>query len=104
MEDVLTRVSRLERLLILVQTARHGLTDYCRNRHLRRLLQTETLPRATDAVVRLLDLEAMLDLQRRQDRAAYSIARHIEVLIALMSEAASLRAIRKSRRRLAPMG
>ncbi|NBD28880.1 MAG: hypothetical protein GVY31_02435 [Alphaproteobacteria bacterium] len=99
MEDVLTRVSRLERPQILVQTARHGLTDYCRTRHLKRVLHTETPPRVTEAVLRLLDLEAVMDLQRQEDRAAYSIARHVEVLIALMSEAASLRAIRKSRRR-----
>ena len=104
MEDVLIRVSRLERPLILVQTARQGLTDYCRNRHLRRVLQAEVPPRASDAVVRLLDIEAAMDCQRRQDRAAYSIARHVEVLIALMSEAATLRAIRRSRRRLEPMG
>jgi len=104
MEDVLTRVSRLERPQILVQTARLGLTEYCRDRHLRRLLKTDTPPQASDAVIRLLDMETALDSQRQQDRAAYSIARHVGVLIALMSEAATLRAIRKSRRRLAPMG
>ena len=103
MEDVLTRVSRLERPQILVQTARQGLTDYYRNRHLRRLLQADVPPRESDALLRLLDMEAALDFQRRQDRAAYSIARHVEVLIALMAEAASLRATRKSRRRLEPL-
>lgn len=44
MEDVLTQISRLKRPTLLVRTARHGLDDYNRVVHLRRLLKQRICP------------------------------------------------------------
>lgn len=99
MEDVLTLLGRLQRPHLLVQTARHGLRDYSRTRHLKRVLKSETLPRPTEAILRLMEVEALMDIQRKEERAEYSFARHIEVLIALMAEARDLQGIRKARAR-----
>lgn len=99
MQDVLTLISSLKRPTLLVRTARHGLQDYDRIVHLRRLLKTETLPGPGQAIIKLLELEAMLNAQRKEKRAEYSVARHIEVLVALMCEASILKASKASRGR-----
>lgn len=100
MEDILTMIGRLKRPHLLVQTARHGIEDYSRPRHLRRLLKTETLPRHADAIMRLMQLEAEHNDLRLAERADYAFARHIEILIALMCEARDLKAARRSRGRV----
>jgi len=61
MEDVLTMISRFKRPTLLVQTARHGLQNYNRIVHLRRLLKTEALPGPSQAIVRLIELEAVVE-------------------------------------------
>lgn len=94
MEDIQTRISRLERPQTLVRTARHGIESYNRLLHLRRLLKSEHVPSPGQALVKLLDGEAMLEAQRLDHRADYSVARHVEFLIAIMCEARSLKAIR----------
>lgn len=99
MEDILVTVNRLHRPTLLVQTARHGLQDYCRTRHLRRVLKSDSLPRPGEAILRLLEIESHQDELRRAERAEYSFAGHIETLIALMCEARDLRAIRRARQR-----
>ena len=87
MSDLRCRLSRLHRPRLLIQAARHGQGDYRRDRDLGRLIGTGTLPTPKVAVLRLLSEEEHLEEIRQQGGAAYSVARHIDVLIALMAEA-----------------
>ncbi|CUH62530.1 hypothetical protein TG4357_00161 [Thalassovita gelatinovora] len=91
MTDQLDLLSHLRRPALLIRAARHGVTQYNRNLHLRRLLLTASLPTNGPALTLLMDIEDDLDHQRKEDRASYSCARHIEVLIAMMGEARLLR-------------
>lgn len=93
MQDILTRVEGLKRPPLLVRAARFGLDDYCRDGQLPRLLHTLSAPRAGQAILALLDIESDLDDRRQQQSADYSVARHVEVIIALMAEARLLRAL-----------
>ena len=97
MEDVLTQITRLKRPTLLVRTARYGIEDYNRLIHLRRLLKTDNLPSPGKAVVKLMELETILNDQRVDKRAEYSVARHIELIVALMCEARILKASKASR-------
>lgn len=99
MEDVLTQISRLKRPKLLVRTARHGLEDYNRVIHLRRLLKTDNLPGPGKAILKLMEIEAMIDTQRTTQRAEYSVAKHVELIVALMCEARILKASKASRDR-----
>tara|TARA_R110002073_G_scaffold302592_1_gene470332 strand:- start:725 stop:1039 length:315 start_codon:yes stop_codon:yes gene_type:complete len=92
MLDVLGMVGALERPKLLVNAARFGLDDYDRERHLRRVLRTDHLPRPAQALMMLLDLESVMDGQRTAKQAEYGIARHLDLLIAIMGEARILRA------------
>lgn len=96
MEDVLTQITRLKRPTLLVCTARHGIEDYNRLIHLRRLLKTDNLPSPGKAVVKLMDLQIILNDQGVDKRAEYSVARHIELIVALMCEARILKASKAS--------
>jgi hypothetical protein len=87
MEDIATLVSRLSRPRLMVRAARIGAQDYSRNRHLHRLLSLSPLPGPAQAVLRLMELEAVLDGHRRAGDAGYQLARHLDVLIALVGEA-----------------
>ncbi len=93
MQDILSRVEGLKRPPLLVRAARFGLDDYNREGQLPRLLRTLAPPRAGAAILSLLDIEADLDERRRDQSADYSVARHVEVIIALMAEARLLRAV-----------
>ena len=101
MEDVLTMISRLKRPDLLVRTARHGIQDYNRIVHLRRLLRTETLPSPGRAIIKLMEIEAVTNAQRCESRAEYSVAHHVELIVALMCEARILKASNASRERAA---
>lgn len=99
MEDVLTQISRLKRPTLLVRTARHGIEDYSRVIHLRRLLKTENLPGPGQAIIKLMEIESVLNELRLAKRAEYSVARHVELIVALMCEARILKASKASRAR-----
>jgi hypothetical protein len=99
MEDVLTQISRLKRPTLLVRTARHGIDGYNRVIHLRRLLKADITPGPGQAIFKLMELEAMLDLQRTTKREEYSVAKHVELIVALMCEARILKASKASRDR-----
>jgi hypothetical protein len=85
MTDFRSLLANLSRPRLLIRAARFGLGDYRRERDLRRLLAAHLNPERT--MPHLLDVEAQLEQTRRAGDAAYSVARHIEVLIALMAEA-----------------
>lgn len=86
-------LSTLRRPKLLMQTARHGLADYDRQRDLRRILRLPAAPVPGRACVEtLLALE-----QAHEDRRArpydqpgcpWRAAQHVEVLIALLAETA----------------
>lgn len=94
MQDLFGMVAALRRPALLVRAARFGLEDYCRDTHLPRILRGggSAPARTGSAVMRLLELEDSLDAKRRTRAADYSVARHVEVLIALMAETRLLRA------------
>ena len=82
--DVCALLAELRRPQLLIRAARCGLADYRRDRDLRRLLDGQPSP--DRAVRRLLHEEERLEDIRKAGEASYSVTRHIEVLIALMSE------------------
>jgi hypothetical protein len=91
MSDLSTILANLRRPRLLVRAARHGMGDYRRDRDLRRLINAATPPSPESALKRLFDAEEQTEETRRNGDAGYSIARHIELLIAMMSEARLLR-------------
>ncbi len=86
MTDLQTRVAALRRPRLLVRAARIGARDYDRDRDLTRLIGRATAPSPEAAVRWLIDTERHLEEQRRAGAAAYSVLRHVEILISLMSE------------------
>lgn len=83
MTDVRTLLTDLRRPRLLIRAARFGLADYRRERDLKRLVDG-TRPEQT--VPRLLSEEERMEAERLAGLASYSIARHVELLIALMAE------------------
>ncbi len=77
-------LSDLRRPRLLIRAARHGLQDYRRERDLRRLVGTSLTPQST--VLTLIDQESRLEETRLRGDGTYSVAHHVEVLIALMAE------------------
>ncbi|MFN3577134.1 MAG: DUF6477 family protein [Tabrizicola sp.] len=89
MTDCRSLLASLRRPRLLMRAARFGLGDYRRERDLRRLVDHAASPEET--VTSLMSVEARLEATRQAGDAAYSVARHIEVLIALLAEARFLR-------------
>ncbi|MGQ0566376.1 MAG: DUF6477 family protein [Gemmobacter sp.] len=87
MQDFRSFLAGLRRPRLLVRAARHGLQDYRRDRDLGRLIQARAGVRPEAALEQLFETEEALEATRRAGDATYSIARHIEVLIAMMAEA-----------------
>lgn len=84
MTDIRTILANLRRPRLLIRAARFGLEDYRRDRDLRRLVKESVNP---DKVLpELLAEEARLEQIRRTGDLNYPVARHVEVLVALMSE------------------
>ena len=71
---------------LLLTAARHGMADYRRHRDLPRLIGPGVPPAAI--IDRLTDIESRLEAARRKDDPLWSCLRHVEVLIALLSERA----------------
>lgn len=91
MSDIRVILANLRRPRLLMHAARFGLGDYRRDRDLRRLASLTGTPEQT--VETLLSVEEGLEETRLAGDAAYSVARHIEVLIALLAEARLLRRV-----------
>lgn len=84
MTDVRSVLANLRRPRMLIRAANCGMIDYRRDRDLRRLFKSAPPPE--QAVTDLLDEEQRLETTRRSGEVSYSVARHIEVMIALLSE------------------
>ena len=89
MSDFYKSLATLRRPRLLLRAARFGLGDYRRDRDLRRLVKCGHSPEET--VPSLMSTEEQLEATRLSGDASYSIARHIDVLIALLSEVQLLR-------------
>lgn len=87
MTDFRALLADLRRPRLLIRAARFGMADYRRERDLKRLIDTISPASPEIALPRLLREEEKLETTRRAGDASYSLSRHIEVLIALMSEA-----------------
>ncbi|NUB43008.1 hypothetical protein GEU84_001305 [Fertoebacter nigrum] len=83
MNDFRSLLADLRRPRLLIRAARHGLADYRRERDLRRLIGTAL---ADQALPQLWSEEERMEATRQTGDASYSIARHVELLIALMAE------------------
>ena len=84
MTDFRSTLSELRRPSLLIRAARFGMQEYRRERDLRRL--GAPLTPMERLVSKLFQDEADMEQTRRAGDADYSVARHIEVLIALMAE------------------
>lgn len=87
MTDLSALLANLRRPRLLIRAARHGAQEYQRDRDLRRLLKASTVPSPEVALARLVSAEEQAEETRRNGDAAYSIARHVDLLIALVAEA-----------------
>jgi hypothetical protein len=85
MTDPLSLFAAIRRPRLMIRAARLGIAEYRRDRDLKRLLGATPAP--DRALPALLDAEALAEATRQTGDAAYSIARHVELLIALMAEA-----------------
>ena len=84
MTDFRKVLADLRRPRLLIRAARFGLTDYRRERDLRRIVTPLATPERT--LPHLVAEEDRMETSRQMGDAGYSIARHIEILIALMAE------------------
>lgn len=87
MTDFNTLLQSLHRPRLLIRAARFGLTDYRRERDLKRLIQTQVIPAPARALKSLIEEEARVETIRKEGDATYSVSRHIELLVAMMAEA-----------------
>ena len=94
MQDVFAILNDLKRPRLMMRAARIGAEEYSRSVHLPRLLGYGKLPRHTQALMQLINLEVELEAQRTSSDAEYRVTRHIDVLIAVVAEARDLRATR----------
>lgn len=89
-------ITNLRRPRLLTRAAKLGVQDYNRDRHLQRILGYGALPGTGAALMRLMDLEREVNAQRKEEEAAYSLVRHLDLLIALLGEAQLYQASRAS--------
>ena len=84
MTDFRTTVQQLQRPKMLIHAARMGLTDYRRDRDLRRLGHISLPPEL--AILHLLTAEELAEDKRRRGDLGYSPLQHIDLLIAVLAE------------------
>lgn len=87
MTTPITALNHLRRPRLLMAAARFGQNEYDRSKSLARILRTDCTPAPGHALDELLRQEAETDDARRSGSATYSVARHIDLLIALLGEA-----------------
>lgn len=91
MQDILSMLNALHRPRLMMRAARIGAEDYRRTTHLPRILGYGSLPRHGAALMKLMEIEATLEHQRKGSDASYSLIRHLDILIAMVGEARVLR-------------
>lgn len=86
MTPLFSALTNLRRPNTLMRAARFGMRDYNRQRDLKRLIKKQKPPSPANALLELMAMETLLEETRQSGLAAYSVSRHIEVLVAIMSE------------------
>ena len=92
MQDILSILQTLHRPQLLMRAARIGAVEYRRSAHLPRLLGYGRTPKTAAALLKLIEDEDELNIQRKSGESAYNLVRHLDVLIAIVGEARILRA------------
>ena len=92
MQDILSIMQTLHRPQLLMRAARIGAVEYRRSAHLPRLLGYGRTPKTAAALLKLIEYEDELNIQRKSGESAYNLVRHLDVLIAIVGEARILRA------------
>ncbi len=87
MIDYRSLLVEMRRPRLLIRAARLGLQDYRRDRDLKRLLGAGLGGSPETTLAHLWSQETRIEATRQTGDASYSIARHIDLLIALMAEA-----------------
>ncbi len=90
MTDLMQILGNMHRPRLLLDAARHGISDYNRARVLKRFTKGQGNPSPQGAVNTLLTVEAGLEAARQSGDASYNVARHVEVMVALLAEARML--------------
>ncbi|MDJ0859350.1 MAG: DUF6477 family protein [Dinoroseobacter sp.] len=86
MSRLLTALHSIRRPQTLMRAARYGLYEYNRERDLKRLTREPKAPSPQKALTSLMAIEETLESNRLEGYGTYSVARHIEVLAAIMGE------------------
>jgi hypothetical protein len=92
MQDILSILQTLHRPQLLMRAARIGAVEYRRSAHLPRFLRYGRTPKTAAALLKLIEYEDELNIQRKSGESAYNLVRHLDVLIAIVGEARILRA------------
>ena len=82
-----TFLQSLNRPKLLVRAAQVWLPEFNRERSMRRIFPGMVPPAPGRGFEALVEQEQAIDQIRREGAAAYSAARHIEILVALIVEA-----------------
>jgi hypothetical protein len=86
MTDIAQTLGALRRPKILIRAARAGVTDYRRDRDLKRILRGPRSGHGPQAIDTLLVEEDRLETTRQSGSATYSVQRHVAVLTAILAE------------------
>ena len=90
MTNLKSTLETIHRPKTLMRAAKSALSDYDRSKGLQRLLGKSDQLRPEDALQELLPLEQDCETRRQTGRVAYSVARHLEVMVAIIAEASLL--------------
>jgi hypothetical protein len=80
------QIAEIRRPKILIRAARAAVSEYQRDRDLKRLLRINKAARDNLALGTLIDEERRLESKRTSGEATYSIQRHVAILTALIAE------------------
>ena len=87
MHDLTSLLHSLHRPRLLIRAARIAAEEYRRDRHLARVLGGAPPKRRGAALLQLLETEGLMNERRKARDGAYSVARHVETLAAVIGEA-----------------
>jgi Family of unknown function (DUF6477) len=93
MKTVLDQLAALRRPGLLMRAARHGALDYDRSRDLKRLMRRDVTPGPVEALTVVMEMEERAEAARQNADAGYSVARHIDLLVALVGEASLVKRV-----------
>ena len=93
MTDLAAILTSVRRPKILIRAAHAGVSDYRRDRDLKRLLRNARPQAAQQTIAPLLAEEGRLEATRTASDKTYNMQRHVAVLTAIIAEARSIQAL-----------